>query len=516
MGGVRVTADGTVWCSSGGTLLRFDGETFTPCPPPEGEDVPEHRFYVMGFTLDAEGTIWSGVRKIVRYSATESREIGIWRFRNGTWEVFPIDTETGKYFTRRIIPDGRGVLWLTASGLASWDGSRIREYRVNSPGHMLPIEMVPEGDNIWITGRNSTAVTHVYQFRNGTWNLFSTGDGQPVSAWRMRIDQQNRKWFSMWDIQVSEGDSLRSVVPWEALKSQMGARFVVEGDEVLWFSYTGKGLCRQEGDHRTLYTMADGLPSNSATPLGMGPDGVLWASVGDELARFDGHSWSFRRFSKGVRFIAFGKDGVIWFATDATIIRFDGANWEEYANVASLSSPSFQSIAVDANGVLWACTWRDGVLRYDGREWTRLTTADGLLADRTSAVAVDSRNRKWIATEGGICVLDDSGPVAIAEKPPAPFAFHGNFPNPFNPSTTISFTLPEAGTVNLAIYSITGQKVRTLLLDDGTYKSYGTHKTYTIIWDGRDDSGVPVSSGIYLCRLTQGNHAAVGRMTLVK
>lgn len=70
-----------------------------------------------------------------------------------------------------------------------------------------------------------------------------------------------------------------------------------------------------------------------------------------------------------------------------------------------------------------------------------------------------------------------------------------NAPNPFNPSTQIVYNLPEAGEVSLVIYSLLGQEVRTLV-----HKSQGAG-THRVTWDGTDDGGRSVSSGVYLYRL---------------
>jgi hypothetical protein len=66
-----------------------------------------------------------------------------------------------------------------------------------------------------------------------------------------------------------------------------------------------------------------------------------------------------------------------------------------------------------------------------------------------------------------------------------------NFPNPFNPVTAISFSMPDNGRVDLAVYNIKGQKIRTLV---DTEFAEGKH---TVSWDGADDSGNVVSSGVY-------------------
>jgi N-acetylneuraminic acid mutarotase len=84
---------------------------------------------------------------------------------------------------------------------------------------------------------------------------------------------------------------------------------------------------------------------------------------------------------------------------------------------------------------------------------------------------------------------------AVSVVQPLEFTLHQNTPNPFNPSTTIRFSLPEAGATTLAVYSIMGQLVHVVIERD---LGAGLHE---IVWDGRDDSGRNVASGVYLYRL---------------
>ena len=93
---------------------------------------------------------------------------------------------------------------------------------------------------------------------------------------------------------------------------------------------------------------------------------------------------------------------------------------------------------------------------------------------------------------------------------PKVFTLHQNAPNPFNPATSIPFSLAEGGTVRLIVHDVLGRKVRTLV--DGP-RVAGKH---TVAWDGRNDSGIPVSSGVYLYRLSSGGVTDTRRMTLVR
>ncbi|MCK4696071.1 MAG: T9SS type A sorting domain-containing protein, partial [Candidatus Cloacimonetes bacterium] len=85
-----------------------------------------------------------------------------------------------------------------------------------------------------------------------------------------------------------------------------------------------------------------------------------------------------------------------------------------------------------------------------------------------------------------------------------------NFPNPFNPTTTIKYSLKVNSKVSLNIYNIKGQKVRTLV---SKVLPAGEH---SIIWNGRDFNGNRVSSGVYFYKLKAGDYQEVKKMMLVK
>jgi len=97
-----------------------------------------------------------------------------------------------------------------------------------------------------------------------------------------------------------------------------------------------------------------------------------------------------------------------------------------------------------------------------------------------------------------------------AQVGPGKFMLAQNAPNPFNPTTTIKFSLANAAQTNLVVYSLTGQVVRTLI--NGQTVA-GVHN---VVWDGKDNMGRPVASGVYLYRLTSGTNEMVRRMVLVR
>jgi subtilisin family serine protease len=105
------------------------------------------------------------------------------------------------------------------------------------------------------------------------------------------------------------------------------------------------------------------------------------------------------------------------------------------------------------------------------------------------------------------------GATPVEDDPdavPLVFRVEPNFPNPFNPSTTIRFALPSAGRTTVTVYDVAGRHVKTIL-DDNLAAA-----AHTLRWVGDDDRGRPVSAGVYFYRIQSGTHDHVGRMALVK
>ena len=110
--------------------------------------------------------------------------------------------------------------------------------------------------------------------------------------------------------------------------------------------------------------------------------------------------------------------------------------------------------------------------------------------------------------------IQDPTATSLAEVDGIPKAFnlHANYPNPFNPTTTITYDLPQSTDVEIAIYDVSGRMVRTLMA-----QQQQTAGTYEITWDGRSSAGITVASGVYLYRMTTGTgFSDTRRMVLIK
>jgi hypothetical protein len=270
------------------------------------------------------------------------------------------------------------------------------------------------------------------------------------------------------------------------------------------------------------------------------PDGRYFAYVDTDfcgITVFDTGSGSVRRISESGRFPCFTPDG-------ASIIYIDwkGSEAEQLFRI-SLAGGKPEQLTTDGN-------WWEPKISPDG-EWVLCSGFGFMQYGRNALVrAFNLRNRMsyFILVEGSetpkvgtwspsgrqFCYTRNDGIVkdgstvsrstiyidqfqpssltrpAEETAQPHEFKLVGNFPNPFNPSTTIRFSLPSAGTAELDVYNMLGQKIRSLV--SGRMEA-GMH---SILWNGRDQENRPVSSGTYVARLKMEGKVETRRMTLVK
>ncbi|MFQ5674457.1 MAG: FlgD immunoglobulin-like domain containing protein [bacterium] len=116
-----------------------------------------------------------------------------------------------------------------------------------------------------------------------------------------------------------------------------------------------------------------------------------------------------------------------------------------------------------------------------------------------------------VITSNSISNLSKSGPAPTeSEQIPVKFQLFQNHPNPFNPETSIRFVLQKAGHVAITVYNMRGQLIRQLV---STELAAGEH---TVNWNGKDNFGNVVSSGLYFYKMTAGNFSQVKKMSLLQ
>jgi len=114
----------------------------------------------------------------------------------------------------------------------------------------------------------------------------------------------------------------------------------------------------------------------------------------------------------------------------------------------------------------------------------------------------------------GLFTLTRKGDIPALDEPllriPETFALYQNFPNPFNPSTIIRYDVPRSSHVTIRVYDMLGHVVKTLV--QGEVEA-GTH---SVEWDGRNQRGERVSSGVYFYRIEAGSFTKTMKMILAK
>jgi len=100
--------------------------------------------------------------------------------------------------------------------------------------------------------------------------------------------------------------------------------------------------------------------------------------------------------------------------------------------------------------------------------------------------------------------------VAGADPLPRAFSLGQNFPNPFNPVTTIQYRIPDRAPVELVIYDLSGKRLRTLV------KATQEQGIRTVTWDGRNEQGGVMATGVYVYRLQAGSYVQSKKMILLK
>ncbi len=146
----------------------------------------------------------------------------------------------------------------------------------------------------------------------------------------------------------------------------------------------------------------------------------------------------------------------------------------------------------------------------DPDEWEtmKLTLPEGVTKFKFKAMSAGGNdlfldNIRICEQEGSVTLIDDL-------EVPREYSLQQNYPNPFNPTTTIAFSLPQNSMVSLKIYDILGNEIR-ILIDE--VQPAGTH---SIVWEGKDDRGLQVASGIYFCRFKSEGFTETKRMILIR
>lgn len=199
------------------------------------------------------------------------------------------------------------------------------------------------------------------------------------------------------------------------------------------------------------------------------------------------------------------------------------ANIKSLETMAGINTASFNQIWISGNSnTPFILSSVDGGLSWQqqsivgnvvGSIYNLSAVSFGVMDDSVQAWGV-TVNQNIFTSGGQIFTYRDRIGVATDVKEqtqlPIGYSLSQNYPNPFNPETTIEFQLPQASQVKVVVYNLAGQLVRTLI---DAPQAAGRFK---LRWDGRDERGNQVASGVYMYELQAGNFRAKNKMILMR
>ncbi len=246
-------------------------------------------------------------------------------------------------------------------------------------------------------------------------------------------------------------------------------------------------------------------------------DPITFTWYVDGVAKASGPRFEMKSsdFGKGSHFI--------WVVASDGVKSVQSPPWQALIDAIELTT--FEAVSEPFRGVsiLWSTAHETDHCGFDLLRGTRVHGPFSRLNTEMIASRQDGRytflDTTAVAGERYFYVLEDissdgmrtrHGPVQMLLNLPQAFALEQNYPNPFNPATQIRFQIPLAARVQLVVYNLVGQQVRTLV-DEKLDAGY-----YALTWDGRNDVGQPVGSGVYYYRFSTPHYNGTKKMLLLR
>ena len=209
-------------------------------------------------------------------------------------------------------------------------------------------------------------------------------------------------------------------------------------------------------------------------------------------------------------------DEFVWAARENNLVIWTGEKWEPVISQDTKEEIVLKKarfIHIDEEGIIWASGY-DNTGYYENGIWRRFpelsgTSSDAFASYEDGRIAFNAFDEDRNVFYGIFEYYPDQSSFVTEEKPKS-FGITGNYPNPFNLSTVITFELYHPEKLNISIYNITGQHIKTI-----TERSFpaGINR---VTWDSKSDAGVPTASGIYFYRIKTENAVKTGKMLLLR
>ncbi len=284
----------------------------------------------------------------------------------------------------------------------------------------------------------------------------------------------------------------------------------VDKSGVLFAGTWGYGISKSTDNGSTWTDVTNNLSASAVHTIAVNAQNELFAGTfGSGVEKSTDHGATWTKLPVGYNFVwslAIAPDNSIYAGTYGNGAYRSKNNGQSFVRSNNLSSQFIYGISVSPDGgSVYLCTWSSGVFVSTdfGSNWSSM----GMVGyGASSAYFNPSAKALYVGTGDGKVYKGVANVSGIKDNSKQlTFQLAQNFPNPFNPSTTISYSIAEDANVKLELYSVTGQLVKTLLSQPQARGSYSV--TF---------SAENLSSGMYIYRLTAGTNVQVKKLVLLK
>ncbi len=522
--------EGNAWCATDNNSIVIIKKDSIDSISPQNSEFPGGR--VSKIFIDNNNNKW-----FVSYTGSTT-----WYYffskldNNGSWEFY--DTDNSILSTTNIHDmkiDAKNSIWFaTENGLFKVD--QTQWYNIPLPGiapqmyiHSISID---SNDGILIGGWGGISyfrynhLDNYYAHNSGlvTNLIYSSTLDQNNNIW-VCTHLANRLYINNYISTLNENDWIIYDYNTDIVIS---ANYITElffdNQNILWFIKDGN-IATFDGNLWQDIPNPDGFDRLNAKDITVDKHGNIWIAYYENgVFKYNNTEWT--QFntensnlnSDRIYAVRVDMNNNIWVKTPEGISCYNGAEWENFENPSNNSyyenyNSNIEGLAIDSSGTIWQST-PEALFKFENETWTRIDSTDfGIQLNEINCIQIDKYNNKWLGTQyHGLIKLGKFTTGINETKSVAISGFHllNNYPNPFNGITTLSYTLQNTGYVNITIYNMLGQKVVTLV--DG----YQTGLQNAIKWNGTNDFGEPVSSGIYFARMQCGDYTKTIKMAFVE
>jgi ligand-binding sensor domain-containing protein len=435
--------------------------------------------------------------------------------------------------------------------------------------YAVALDPTDNGKTVWIGSRplvdwDWPGGLTKFDTQTNTWTLYTTtNSGLPEDRiWDIEFDSDGYMWIATHGGGLAKFDKGNNWTVYDESNSELGYDYIyeieIDSEGIIWMGHgdindrggvTALSIFDREDQWHVFTAETTPLEDNTCYAITFGQDGLKWLgqktggifSLDDNDTPFDleDDEWTHYTTLDGLNrnTINAGSgetniNGDIWFGHDRGggtddynpgCARYTENQWVNYLP----DTARIRAIEHDYQGNIWLGDkganedYSTGLWKFDGSTWNQWTSmSSGLPNNRINTITIDEVSGiMWIGLHGldpgigGLAKVEGLiPPVSVIDKEKELYRFHlhNNYPNPFNPETVIEYQLSYPQKVKLTIYNPLGEQVKILVNSE---KSVGLHK---VIWDGTNEVGTRVGSGIYFYVMNAGDFRSIKKMIHVK